>query len=84
MKDGKTVGHLPRKLSKVCSLFLKRGGTIQCTVRGRRHCSTDLPQGGLETYCSPVILKIYDKSYNCFLENINHMINGVFYYKINQ
>ena len=51
VKDGKTVGHLPRKLSKVCSLFLRRGGTIQCTVRGRRRRSTDLPQGGLEIPC---------------------------------
>ena len=25
-----TVGHLPRKMSRVCSLFLRRGGTIEC------------------------------------------------------
>ncbi len=32
------IGHLPRKISKVCSLFLRRGGSIRCTVTGsRRH-----------------------------------------------
>ena len=25
---GIVIGHLPRKLSRVCSLFLRRGGTI--------------------------------------------------------
>ena len=35
-KEGTVIGHLPRKLSQVCSLFLRRGGTIECTVIGRR------------------------------------------------
>ena len=30
---GIVIGQLPRKLSRVCSLFLQRGGTIECTVR---------------------------------------------------
>ena len=32
----------------MCSLFLRRGGTIGCTVTGQRKYSADLPQGGLE------------------------------------
>ena len=28
------MGHLPRKLSRVCSLFLRRGGGISCTGTG--------------------------------------------------
>ncbi len=35
------VGHLPKKFSRVYSLFLKRGGTISCTVTGTRRYSTD-------------------------------------------
>ena len=27
-KDGTIIGHLPRKVSRVCSLFLRRGGII--------------------------------------------------------
>ncbi len=50
-KDGTVIGHLPRKVSRVCSLFLRRGGTIQCAVTGRRMYSGDLPQGGLEIPC---------------------------------
>ena len=51
-KEGTIIGHLPRKLSWVCSLFLRRGGAIKCTVTGRRRYSADLPQGGLEVPCS--------------------------------
>ena len=51
IKDGVIIGHLPRKVSRVCSLFLRRGGSIQCTVVGRRRYSSDLPQGGLEIPC---------------------------------
>ena len=51
-KTGTIIGHLPRKLSRVCSLFLRRGGTIECTVTGGRRYSVDLPQGGLEVPCS--------------------------------
>ena len=50
-KDGTTIGHLPRKVSRVCSLFMRRGGRIQCTVTGGRRYSADLPQGGLEIPC---------------------------------
>ena len=50
VKDGVIIGHLPRKISKICSLFL-RGGTISCIVSGGRRYSADLPQGGLEIPC---------------------------------
>ena len=32
-----TVGHLPRKISRICSIFLMGGGTITATVTGRHH-----------------------------------------------
>ena len=46
--EGNIVGHLPRKPTGVCSLFLRRGDTIDCTVTGCRRYSVVLPQGGLE------------------------------------
>lgn len=51
LKSGMIVGHLPRKVSRISSLFLKRGGTIECTVTASRRYSVDLPQGGLEIPC---------------------------------
>ena len=36
------MGHLPRRLSGVCSFFLRRGSTISCTVTGGRRYSIDL------------------------------------------
>ena len=32
MKDGTVVGHVPKKISSVCSLYLRRGGSIICRV----------------------------------------------------
>lgn len=46
-----TVGHVPKKISAPCFLFLRRGGTIHCQVIGSRRYSEDLPQGGMEVPC---------------------------------
>ena len=43
------VGHLPRNISTMCSIFIPaRNGIIYCTVSGRQQYSGDLPQGGME------------------------------------
>ena len=47
-----TIGHLPKKVSKVCSIFLRRGGSMYCVVTGGRRCSADLSQRGLEIPCT--------------------------------
>lgn len=46
-----TVGHVPRRISGTCNAFIRRGGTIQCTVIGSRRYNVDLEQGGLEVPC---------------------------------
>ena len=50
-REGTIVGHLPRKITRVCSLFLRLGSSITCTVISHRRYSSDLPQGGLEVPC---------------------------------
>ena len=50
-KNNEIVGHLPKKISTLCSLFLRRGGSISCEVTGSRRYSRDLEQGGLEIPC---------------------------------
>ena len=45
------VGHIAKKISSLCSIFLRRGGMILCEVNGHRRYSSDLPQGGLEVPC---------------------------------
>ena len=47
MKD-----HLPKKISRMCSMFIQEGGEILCTVIGNRRYSSDLVQGGLEIPCT--------------------------------
>ena len=51
IRDGTVVGHVPKKISSVCSLYLRRGGSIVCRVTGSRRYSEDLVQGGLEIPC---------------------------------
>ncbi len=58
IKGEQTVGHLPRKISRLCALFLGRGGSITATVTGRRRRSVDLPQGGLEIETSRFACRI--------------------------
>ena len=55
LKDDTIVGHIPKNISRICSLFIARGGGIACTPIGGRD-SADLSQGGLglETPCKLV------------------------------
>ena len=47
-KDETIVGHLPKRISRVCSLFFLRGGSLSCQVTGKKRYSRDLVQRGLE------------------------------------
>ena len=45
------VGYVSRRISPLCSVVIRRGGSITCVVDGPRRYSSDLPQGGLELLC---------------------------------
>ena len=49
--SGKTVGHMPKKISRMCSSFLQQGYVFTATVTGCCRYSSDLLQGGLEIPC---------------------------------
>ena len=51
LRHGSVVGHIPRRISAACSLFIERNGRIHCRITGTRQYSADLPQGGLEIPC---------------------------------
>ena len=59
--DIKTVGHIPRKISAICLIFIGCSGSIVCLVNGSRRYSSDLLQGGLEIRC---ILKLVASNSN--------------------
>ena len=50
-KGSVTVGHVPRAISPICSIFILRGRSIKCRATGNRQYFSDLPQGGLELPC---------------------------------
>ena len=45
------VGHISKRISAACLLFIERNGRIHCRITGTRQYSADLPQGGLEIPC---------------------------------
>ena len=47
-KNSEMIGHVPRTISRVSSLFLQQRRAISCSITGNIRRSTDLPQGGLE------------------------------------
>jgi len=51
VRDGEIIGHVPRKISAACSLFLRHHGCITCQVTRWRQLSRDLPQHGLKIPC---------------------------------
>lgn len=36
LKDNNTVGHVPHELSRTLYFFLRRGGSIECSITGHR------------------------------------------------
>jgi len=36
---GEIVGHVPQKISRLCSMFIEQGGDITCVVTGSRRYS---------------------------------------------
>ena len=71
MKLGIIVGHLPKKISVTCSLFLRKGGAILCQVMDeiQKH-SVDLVQGGLEIQC----LLIFSSKKRDFLDKLQKLL----------
>jgi len=54
-KGSEVVGHVPRKISAACHLFLDFGGSLCCIITdAHRRYSSDLLQGGLEIPCKLV------------------------------
>ncbi len=43
LRHGSVVGHIPRRISAACSLFIERNGRIHCRITGTRQYSADLP-----------------------------------------
>ena len=47
VKSEVTIGHMPRQITSVCSLFLHRNGAMTVCTTERRRFSADWPQGVL-------------------------------------
>ena len=50
-KTEEVVGHVPCKILFLFAAFIRRGGTIYCTVEGTQRYSSNLAQGDMEIPC---------------------------------
>ena len=51
--DSTLVGHVPKKISILCNLFLRDAtNRITCVISGSRRYSSDLIQGGMKIPCT--------------------------------
>ena len=82
VKDSNIVGHVPRKISSICSLFLRQSGSIICRVIGNRQYSSDLPLGGLEVPCV-LTFSCAAKDGNC-LEKVKRLIEHALSFNLNE
>ena len=56
LKESLIVGHMPKKISSICPVFLQSSGTITCKVTGNWQYLADLDQGGLKVPCKLLFL----------------------------
>ena len=57
--DWKTVGHIPREISRYVYFFIKEeNGNVSGTVKSLKYELFPIPSGGLEV---PLLLKFYAK-----------------------
>ena len=54
-KNGATVGHLPKEISRITKYFLDRGASMYCTLSSEHYRRSPLVQGGLEIKCQIVV-----------------------------
>ena len=71
MKRKRTVGHLPKEISKICCLFVLRGGIIIGKVTGAR-TRTRADCGGMEIPCE-LTFKHHNKK---VLDKLKLLINS--------
>ena len=57
-KSSTIVGHLPRRISALCSAFIRKGGVISCRVTGPRRFCRHLVKGGMEVPCQLTFIGI--------------------------
>ena len=50
-RENTVIGHVPRKISALCNIFIHQGGSNLCMVDSGRRYSADLPQGRLKVSC---------------------------------
>ena len=56
INNGKTVGHVPKFLTKLTFFFLKNGGKLHITVTGPRRYSVDFNRNKLDWNCHPTFV----------------------------
>ena len=71
LKTDEIVGLLPKMITSTCSIYLRKGGMITCTINGERRYLRDLTQGGLGMPHPP----IFEINNNSMITKINKTLD---------
>ena len=63
VKDEVVMRHVPKKISKLCSVFSRRGGSSICTVTGTREYSLIFPRYHAAYFSEPSLRKFINSNH---------------------
>ena len=72
--DDNIVGHVSRHISYICTLFICKGGVLNCLITGSRQYSRDLPQGGMKIPCQYIFSGNEDSAH---LEELQEKVSKI-------
>ena len=74
--DDKTIGHIPKDLSKITYFFLKKDGKFNVKITGPRNYSRDLIQGGVEFLCTYTYSTTDEEFYGQLVELVSDFMES--------
>ena len=77
--EDKTIGHIPKDLSKITYFFLKKDGKFNVKITGPRQYSRDLIKGGMELPCTYTYSTTDEEVYGKLVELVSEFMDS--YYK---
>ena len=68
------VGHIPMKISRLCTSFISKGGRIEALVCGSRQYAADLPQAGLDVPASTCFQERRNLRDDCTTKSVTEIV----------
>lgn len=78
IEDRKTVGHIPREISRPTKFLLHRGANMKVTLTGSHYRKSPLFQGGLEIPCKITVTMPGTIRNHLLLDRYRELVNDLY------